>query len=95
MVNIFPKEELMGAKFYKLFDILNRRGISQKELASAIGAQENTISALKRKPEQDFKVSTLVKICQFLEVSMDEIMEIEDDFKARQEETQNKSHQKA
>lgn len=86
MQAIVSKNELMGAKFYKLFELLMRRGISQKELAAAIGAQEGTITALKRKPDQDFKISTLIKICQYLNCSMDDIMDIEDD-----EPGQNKS----
>lgn len=76
---IYPKDNLMGAKFYKLFDLLTKRGISQKELAAAVGVREATISSLKRRADQNAKINTLVKICQYLNCSMDDIMEIEDD----------------
>lgn len=79
MTFIYPKDSLMGAKFYRLFDLLTKRGISQKELAAAVGVREATISSLKRRPDQNAKINTLVKICQYLNCSMDDIMEIEDE----------------
>jgi DNA-binding Xre family transcriptional regulator len=60
-------------KFYKLLDLLNRKGISKEELRVAIGASSATISKLSK--NENVSMDVIEKICRFLDCQPGELME--------------------
>ncbi|WP_019849818.1 helix-turn-helix domain-containing protein [Desulfitobacterium sp. PCE1] len=54
-----------------------RRGITQKQLANHLGVRDNTISSWE-KGTNSIDISTLLNICNFLEISLDDIYGISD-----------------
>ncbi|HHY25278.1 MAG TPA: helix-turn-helix transcriptional regulator [Desulfitobacterium dehalogenans] len=54
-----------------------RRGITQKQLANHLGVRDNTISSWE-KGTNSIDISTLLIICNFLEISLDDIYGISD-----------------
>lgn len=64
--------------YYKLFDLLNRRGMKKSDLLAVISSK--TIAKLsKAKP---LEMNSIVKICKFLDCQPGDIMEVvRDDMK--------------
>lgn len=54
-----------------------RRGITQKQLANHLGVRDNTISSWE-KGTNSIDISTLLNICNFLEIRLDDIYGISD-----------------
>lgn len=64
--------------YYKLLDMLNRKGISKMELKKAIGCGSNTLAALSKNEYVNMK--TIDKICDFLDCQPGDILEHEKDI---------------
>ncbi|CDX04162.1 Xre family transcriptional regulator [Desulfitobacterium sp. LBE] len=54
-----------------------RKGITQKQLADHLGVRDNTISSWE-KGTNSIDISTLLNICNFLEINLDDIYGISD-----------------
>lgn len=63
---------------FKLHDLLWQMKISQKKLAEKTGISEATVSKLVR-GEEDCKLSTINKICNFLDCKLTDVIEFEKD----------------
>lgn len=63
----------MPIKYYKLFDILNRRGISKTELRSVAGITSTTASKLFK--GETVNTETIEKICESLDLQPGDFME--------------------
>lgn len=63
----------MAIKFYKLMDLLNRKGMSKGELQEKIGASSATIAKLSN--NEYVSLNVIDKICQALDCQPGEIME--------------------
>lgn len=61
--------------YYKLWDILNRKGISKKDFQKSIRCGSNTIQAMRDNAYVNLK--TIDKICEFLECQPGDIIEFE------------------
>lgn len=59
--------------YYKLLDILNRRGMTREQLRIAIGASPNTITAISK--NEPITLKTVNKICRVLSCQPGDIME--------------------
>ena len=69
----------MPIRFFKLFDLLQRRGIKKTELASMAGISAPTLAKLTK--GQVVTTEVIQKICVALEVQPGDIMElVEDDL---------------
>ncbi|HBG0990733.1 TPA: helix-turn-helix transcriptional regulator [Clostridioides difficile] len=66
-------------KFFKLIDLLNRRGITKEELRLKIGASSTTIAKLSS--NKNVSLDVIDKICKALNCQPGDIMEYEDDEK--------------
>lgn len=62
----------------KLHDLLWQMRVTQKELAEKTGLAESTVSKLVR-GEEDCKLSTIDKICSYLQCKITDIIEFEKD----------------
>ena len=60
-------------KYYKLFDLLQRRGIRKTELASLAGISSPTLAKLSK--GDIIKTDIICRICQALQVQPADIME--------------------
>ncbi|HFL3267898.1 TPA: helix-turn-helix domain-containing protein [Clostridioides difficile] len=69
----------MSIKFFKLIDLLNRRGITKEELRIKIGASSTTIAKLSS--NKNVSLDVIDKICKALNCQPGDIMEYEDDEK--------------
>ncbi|HGT1703361.1 TPA: helix-turn-helix domain-containing protein, partial [Clostridioides difficile] len=69
----------MSIKFFKLIDLLNRRGITKEELRLKIGASSTTIAKLSS--NKNVSLDVIDKICKALDCQPGDIMEYEDDEK--------------
>ncbi|HGM1579772.1 TPA: helix-turn-helix domain-containing protein, partial [Clostridioides difficile] len=69
----------MSIKFFKLIDLLNRRGITKEELRLKIGASSTTIAKLSS--NKNVSLDVIDKICKALNCQPGDIMEYEDDEK--------------
>lgn len=69
----------MSIKFFKLIDLLNRRGITKEELRLKIGASSTTIAKLSS--NKNVSLNVIDKICKALDCQPGDIMEYEDDEK--------------
>lgn len=67
----------MAIKFYKLMDLLNRKGMSKGELQEKIGASSATIAKLSN--NEYVSLDVIDRICATLSVQPGEIMEYEPD----------------
>lgn len=59
--------------YYKLLDILNRRGMTRDQLRIAIGASANTITAISK--NEPVTLKTINKICKVLNCQPGDILE--------------------
>lgn len=64
-------------KYYKLLDILKRRGISRKEFGEMIEVHSNTLHSLFN--NKFVNLSTIDRICKALGVQPGDILEYEND----------------
>lgn len=62
--------------YYKLLDILNRRGMTRDQLRIAIGASANTITAISK--NEPVTLKTINKICKVLNCQPGDILEYVD-----------------
>ena len=69
----------MSIKFFKLIDLLNRRGITKEELRLKIGASSTTIAKLSS--NKNVSLDVIDKVCKALNCQPGDIMEYEDDEK--------------
>lgn len=67
----------MAIKFYKLMDILNRRGISRGELRELTGIAPGTMAKLVA--GEYVALSVIDRICRALQVQPGDIMEYVDE----------------
>lgn len=65
----------MKIKYYKLFDILNRRGMTKTDLKNALGISTRTLAKLSN--HQHVSLRVIENICMFLKTQPGDIMEIE------------------
>lgn len=63
----------MSIKFYKLMDLLNRKGMSKGELQELIGVSSATIAKLSN--NKAVSLDVISKICKVLECQPGDIME--------------------
>lgn len=63
---------------FKLHDLLWQMRVTQKELSEKTGLAESTISKLVR-GEEDCKLSTIDKICTYLQCKITDVIEFEKD----------------
>lgn len=66
-----------------LTELRNERGLSQKELAEGIGVSQSAIAKIEP-GRNEATASTVRKLAKFFGVSTDYLLELEDDFGARQ-----------
>lgn len=59
--------------YYKLLDILNRKGMTREELRIAIGASPNTLVAISK--NEPVTLKTINKICKVLQCQPGDILE--------------------
>lgn len=70
----------MRISYKKLFKLLIDRGLKKKDLQNAIGISSATMTKLSN--NEFVRLEILVKTCAYLDVTFDEIMEIESGFLA-------------
>lgn len=63
---------------FKLHDLLWQKRLKQKDLASGASLTEDTVSKLVR-GDKDCKLSTIDKICNYLDCKISDIIEFEKD----------------
>lgn len=63
----------MGIKYYKLFDILNRRGMKKSHLRQVVSSA--TVAKLSK--HENISGESILRICGFLKVQPGDIMEME------------------
>lgn len=59
--------------YYKLLDMLNRKGMTREQLRIAIGASANTITAISK--NEPITLKTVNKICRVLKCQPGDILE--------------------
>ena len=59
--------------YYKLWDMLKRKGISKQDFQKAIGCGSNTMQAMRDNNYVNLK--TIDKICEFLECQPGDVIE--------------------
>lgn len=59
--------------YYKLLDMLNRKGMTREELRIAIGASPNTLVAISK--NEPVTLKTINKICKILQCQPGDILE--------------------
>lgn len=62
-------------RYYKLFDLLNRRGMNKSSLLGILSSK--TIAKLSK--GENINTDVIDRICKFLECQPGDIMEIEED----------------
>lgn len=67
----------MAIKYYKLFDILNRRGWKKSDLLNATKVSSTTIAKLSK--GETITTDTINRICAALDVQPGDIMEYQKD----------------
>lgn len=68
----------MAIKYYKLIDLLNRRGILKTKFAKDIGISPNTLAKLSNNDIVSLEV--IDKACKYLDVQPGELLEYLDEF---------------
>lgn len=63
----------MAIRFYKLLDILNRRGMNKGDLKELVGLSSTTVTKLSK--GETVTTETIDRICDALDVQPGEIME--------------------
>lgn len=68
----------MSIKYYKLIDLLNRRGIQKTRFAKDIGISPNTLAKLSN--NEIVSLEVINKACNYLEVQPGDLLEfVKDD----------------
>ena len=63
----------MGIKFYKLLDLLNRKGVSKEELRKEINISSSTMAKISKNEYVSLKV--VESICRELDCQPGDVME--------------------
>ena len=63
----------MSIKYYKLFDLLNRRGMKKTELAAKAGLTSTTLAWLSK--NQTVNIEIIARICDALDCQPGDILE--------------------
>lgn len=63
----------MAIKYYKLLDLINRRGISKMQLKEMTGIGNSTLAKLSS--NENVALDVIERICEVLEVQPGDIME--------------------
>lgn len=72
-----------------LYELRVERGVSQKELAEAIGVSQSTIAKIEV-GRNEATASTIRKLASYFNISTDYLLEIEDDFGVRVDDKEKK-----
>lgn len=67
----------MAIKYFKLFDLLNRRNITKTKLRIDLSLSTKTLAKISN--HENINVDTIEKICAYLNVQPGDIMEYEKD----------------
>jgi len=67
----------MAIKYYKLFDILNRRNITKTKMRIDIGLSTKTLAKISN--HEHISMEVLEKLCIYLRVQPGDLMEFEND----------------
>ena len=73
----------MAIKFYKLYDILKRRGLKSKDLVEKKILSPASMAKLSN--NQNVNIQTIDKLCEFLDVQPGDIMEYIKEEKPKEE----------
>lgn len=68
----------MAIKYYKLFDILNRRNITKTQMRLAIGISTKTLAKISA--HEQISMEVLEKICAYLKVQPGDVVEYLPDY---------------
>lgn len=63
----------MGMKYYKLFDLLNRRNITKTKMRIDLGMSTKTLAKIS--VHEPLSMEIIEKICAYLDVQPGDIME--------------------
>ena len=63
----------MGMKYYKLFDLLNRRNITKTKMRIDLGMSTKTLAKISA--HESLSMEIIEKICAYLDVQPGDIME--------------------
>ena len=69
----------MGMKYYKLFDLLNRRNITKTKMRIDLGMSTKTLAKISA--HEPLSMEIIEKICAYLDVQPGDIMEYVNDNK--------------
>lgn len=72
-----------------LYELRVERGVSQKELAEAIGVSQSTIAKIEV-GRNEATASTIRKLASYFNISTDYLLEFEDDFGVRVDDKEKK-----
>ena len=72
-----------------LYELRVERGVSQKELAEAIGVSQSTIAKIEV-GRNEATASTIRKLASYFNISTDYLLEFEDDFGVRVDDKKKK-----
>lgn len=64
----------MDVKYDKFFQLIKERGYKKTEFAEAVGISQNTMANMGK--NMNVALSVLVKICRFLDCTLDDIVEV-------------------
>ncbi len=67
----------MGMKYYKLFDLLNRRSITKTKMRIDLGMSTKTLAKISA--HEPLSMEIIEKICAYLDVQPGDIMEFIND----------------
>ena len=67
----------MGMKYYKLFDLLNRRNITKTKMRIDLGMSTKTLAKISA--HESLSMEIIEKICAYLDVQPGDIMEYENE----------------
>lgn len=69
----------MAIKYFKLFDILNRRGITKSQMRIDLGLSTKTLAKISN--HENINIETIDKICAYLDLQPGDVMEYINDKK--------------
>ncbi len=67
----------MGMKYYKLFDLLNRRNITKTKMRIDLGMSTKTLAKISA--HESLSMEIIEKICAYLDVQPGDIMEFQNE----------------
>ena len=67
----------MGMKYYKLFDLLNRRNITKTKMRIDLGMSTKTLAKISA--HESLSMEIIERICAYLDVQPGDIMEFIND----------------